>query len=141
FENLAGGFAAVGRTADQPGFLLLSALSESDVRLESLVYGNWLGGRWTVVSIRTPAESRRIRLRRPRVILVSPAGEIRSAPVAWSASQWREIEDGMDCEHAVEGKTPRCGAPFADAADVLDRWPAAEVPAAVRAFLEAFAHD
>lgn len=141
FENFAGGFAAVGRTADQPGFLLFSELPASDVRIESLVYANWLGGRWTVVLIHTPAESLRVRLRGPRVFLVSADGEIHSESVAWSAAQWREIEDGMDCEHAVAGKTLRCGEPFADAADVVRTWPTNTVPSAVRAFLQRYAGE
>lgn len=44
FENLAGGFLALGMTEDQPGVLILSRIEKAKVRIDATLRRNALSG-------------------------------------------------------------------------------------------------
>ncbi|MFQ5502773.1 MAG: hypothetical protein ACE5EQ_10810, partial [Phycisphaerae bacterium] len=68
-ENYAGGFIAVGMSDRQPGFIALSALDRTDLRIEADRVEQGLAGRHTNVRVMTPRAQWQKRLRGPRIVL------------------------------------------------------------------------
>ena len=135
-KNLMGGFLAVGMSADQPGFVLFSALDQERVQVEAEQSMNAITGTYTIVRVMTPRTEWRKRLRGPVVVTVSEDGSVTEAPVDWSFADFKSIREGVDCAHPEKGEAARCGAPFADLADAFADWPAELVPASVHSFLK-----
>jgi len=133
--NLAGGFAAIGRTADQPGFLLLSRLDQRKVTVDAQASINRIAGSHTTVAIETPTAQWVRRLRGPQLILIDESGAVRAVDVNWTLADLENMDRAMDCE---TGASKRCGAPFADLVEHFDTLSVKAVPAELRAFLR---HD
>lgn len=138
-RNYAGGFLALGMTDDQPGVLVLSSLDKKDVRVEAFFRENRLTGRATTMSITTPSETWRTRLRRPRVITIDKAGTVRSAAVSWTRQRFESISDHVDCSKATDHQHARCGAPFEDLAGFLRDDAHESIPAILADFLAPYA--
>lgn len=136
--NIAGGFAAFGRTTDRPGFLLLSELEQDDVRIEVNVFENKIAGSYTTVQLQTPSAQWSERLRQPKLVIINESGEVEAVDVNWTVDELLRMEDATDCE---TGQSQRCGAPFADLATYFtgSRPPAS--PPMLNAFLRRYAID
>lgn len=138
FENYAGGFVAVGMTKRQPGFVMLSALEKADVTVTADMIGNRLAGKHSILSVSTPKQTWRHRLRGPQVVLVNTDGTIASAPVDWEHDDFERITEALDCERAAGRRARGCGQAFADLRDVLSHLRDKPVPAACGAFFERY---
>ena len=136
-RNLADGFVAVGFTKRQPGFVVLSALDQPLVDINTNLVSNRLAGTHTIVRIKTQKAQWQKRLRGPELVVIDKDGQIVTSPVGWSASDFAAIRKGIDCEH--EGGSKRCGDPFADLHELFSRWDKRRVPEKARRFLEPFA--
>ena len=137
-QNLAGGFLAIGMTANQPGFMVLSALDQEKVEVNATQVVNHVAGTHTVVKVQTPRDTTSIRLRGPQVILVSEDGAVGRHDVAWMVTEFNALREAADCSHEAAIKKHRCGAPFTDLQESLARWPGKRVPEGVHAFLAPF---
>ena len=137
-QNFAGGFLAVGITADQPGFIMLSALDPEKVEVHAVQTINRLAGTHTVIEVQTPLRAQSIRLRGPQVILVTEQGSIEGYDVDWTVEEFNALRKAADCSHEAAVKKHRCGAPFTDLQEAFAKWPRKRVPQRVRAFLEPF---
>lgn len=123
--NLAGGFVAIGRTADRPGFLLLSELDQQKVTINVSSYANKVAGDFSVIRVETPTTQWQHRLRGPQLMLIDESGAITASDANWSLADLDAIEKATDCEAGI---SKRCGAPFADLADYFAA-PSATIPA------------
>ncbi len=140
-KNLAGGFLAVGMTEDQPGFVVLSALDQKVVEVNSVQFINHIAGTHTVVEIQTPDRKQSTRLRSPQVILISEQGDVQEYRVDWTVEEFNSLREAADCSHEAAIKKHRCGAPFTELQEAFAKWPPGRVPDRVLAFLEPFKDD
>lgn len=130
FERLAGGFAAVGRTETQPGFVLLSEADPRVASVAALVRTGVLSGRYTTVEVMHGETVHALRLRGPEVILLGAGGGVDRVPVDWTLAEFKAIERAMACADEAGGHgSKRCGAPFMEFGELLDTWPANRFPA------------
>jgi hypothetical protein len=134
YERLVGGFAAVGITDAQPGFLLLSLAAQRDVTIESEFRRSIVAGTTTRLMLQTPNDARTERLRGPRLYLIDADGRITAAAAPWSHSDLQAIANVLGCEK-TDDNLGRCGAPFVDLAVFLERWPKHAVPPELANFL------
>ena len=137
-QNLASGFLAIGMTANQPGFMVLSALDQEKVGVSATQVVSHVAGTHTVVKVQTPRDTTSIRLRGPQVILVSEDGAIERHDIDWTVAEFDALREAADCSHEAAVKKHRCGAPFTDLQEDLTRWAGERVPECVRAFLMPF---
>jgi len=135
-RNLADGFVAVGFTEEQPGFVVLSALNQPLVDINTDLVSNRLAGTHTIVQIKTSKAQWKKRLRGPELVVIDKDGRIDSTPVDWSPADFAAIRKGIDCEH--EGGSHRCGDPFADLHELFAGWDKQRIPQKARRFLEPF---
>lgn len=134
-QNQTGGFLAVGMTARQPGFVLVSALEEKDVSLDTRRSVNKLAGTHTKLFVKTHSQTWQARLRKPLVITIDHDGTIRSSAVDWPVHTFRLVRDAVDCDQRSSTKPKHCGAPFLDLKERVAKWPPDTVPACLREFL------
>ena len=113
-QNLAGGFLSIGMTANQPGFMVLSALDQEKVEVTVTQVVNHVAGRHTVVKVQTPRDTASIRLRGPQIILVTEQGDIETYAVNWTVEEFNSLREAADCSYRTVIKKHRCGAPFTD---------------------------
>jgi len=138
-QNLAGGFLAVGMAEDQPGFVVFSAMDQDEAKVGAVQTQNLLGGTHTVVHVRTPRGETQIRLRGPRVILISKLGDVASYAVDWTVEDFGVLRREADCStHEAAMKKHHCGQPFSDLLGTFAKWPGERVPDPLRAFLKPF---
>ncbi|GIK17825.1 MAG: hypothetical protein BroJett003_27890 [Planctomycetota bacterium] len=135
FESYGDDAVAIGLTDQQPGFVLLSHLPASRVMVDAQVATNWLTGKHTILSVRTPDRNERIRLRAPLAILVPENGTILAVNVEWSHADFQSLVHAADCESGCEAHPHRCGQPLAEIASALANWPVDRVPQAIREFV------
>lgn len=136
FERLAGGFAAVGRTETQPGFVLLSEADPRVASVAALVRTGVLSGRYTTVELTHGETVHALRLRGPEVILVEADGGIDRVPVDWTLAEFKAIERAMACADEAHGRGgARCGAPFMELDALVASWPKNRVPGALATYL------
>lgn len=133
--NLAGGFLALGMTDDQPGFIVLSALDPNEVDVNAVQIKNTLAGPHTIVEVQTPRGMTRIRLRGPKVVLVTEEGAVEQFEINWTVEEFKALRRATDCSHEAAMKKHRCGTPFVDLHEAFAGSPAGHVPDRVRAFL------
>lgn len=138
-SNLAGGFVAIGMTAENPGFVVLSALDPEAVDVRADHYANRIAGDFTVAEVRTPRTTWHRRLRGPVVVVVGENGVAEASAVDWSLAEFKLMREGADCAHASVGRHRRCGAPFADLFDLVEDGRLGRVPPEVRRFLATYA--
>ncbi len=134
-KNLAGGFLALGMTESQPGFILVSALDPKDVSLDAHRSINKLAGAHTKVYIETGTQTWNARLRKPLVITIDDNGTIRSSTVDWPLHTFHLIRDAVDCSDQGSLQRKRCGTPFVDLKERVEKWPRNTVPKCLSEFL------
>lgn len=137
-QNLASGFPAIGMTANQPGFMVLSTLDQEEVEVNATQVVSHVAGTHTVVKVQTPRDTRSIRLRGPQIILVTEQGDIEAYAVNWTVEEFNSLREAADCSHKTAIKKHRCGAPFTDLQESLTRRPGERVPERMYAFLAPF---
>ena len=135
-ENYAGGFIAVGMSDRQPGFIALSALDRTDLRIEADKVEQGLAGRHTNVRVTTPQAQWQKRLRGPRIVLINSDGAVESLPIEWTRADFTRVLEGLDCGHEKGKQARACGQPFSDLRHTLEHWPEYSVPEKVRRFLK-----
>ncbi len=136
--NLGGGFLAVGMTDDQPGFIVLSALDQTDVKVSADQVSSVVAGEHTRVEVRTPSDRWTARLRGPQVVVVDKQGAVTTARVDWRLEEFVRLRDSADCAHSIAGAHPHCGAPFADLQAIVSAGLVAGVPDDMRRFLDGY---
>lgn len=140
-RNLDGGFLAVGMTEEQPGFILVSALDQKDVSIDTRRSINKLTGTHTNVYVDTTTQHWKTRLRKPLVITIGDDGSIQSSTVDWSLHTFHLVQDAVDCSHPphqghhASSTQKQCGVPFLDLKKRVEKWPTDSVPNCLSEFL------
>ena len=136
--NFGGGFLAIGMSDDQPGFIVLSALEQEQVRVSAEQVSGVAAGTYTLVEVQTLHQRWESRLRDPQAIVIREDGTVVANRVEWGIEDFERIRTDTDCSHERTSGKHRCGAPFADLFDLVSADRLADVPDDVRVFLKRF---
>lgn len=138
-QNIGGGFFALGRTEDQPGFVVLSEIDQDHAIVNANQSVNVLAGTHTLVTIELEGKQWNQRLRTPIVILIDKNAHVEYFPIDWTLEDFSEMQHAVDCSHAEAVIKKRCGAPFTDFHEAITKRGPTFAPPPLRAFLMPYA--
>lgn len=134
-QNVAGGYFALGKTEDQPGFIVLSEIDQNKANVYANQSVNFLTGTHTYVSIELQEKLWSTRLRKPVVILIDKNAHVEYHTINWTLEDFSDMQHAVDCSHAQAILKKRCGQPFTDFHEAFSARGPGFIPAPLRSFL------